>query len=367
MRILHINCNYILSNLHQTMIENLKKHDIQSDVFVPTYDANRSIVDVGSYVRVVECFKKWDRLFYYKKQDKIIKAICQTYSCDQYECIHAYTLFSDGNVAMNLSEMYGIPYVVAIRNTDVNDFFRLMPHLRKRGIEIMRKASAVFFLSNAYLDQVLKKYIPPKFHDEVLQKTYVIPNGIDDFWLNNSVVQDKSIDIKSGVKLIYAGRIEKNKNIPTTQKAMSLLSDRGINTTLTVVGKVEDKKEYLKIIKDKRTSYLPAMPKEKLIDEYKKADIFVMPSFTESFGLVYAEAMSQGLPVVYTEGQGFDNQFEEGTVGFHVSSNDPKSVADGIEKVINSFDAIREEIAVKAKKFNWDDVAKRYVEIYQKI
>ena len=64
MRILHINCNYILSNLHQTMIENLNKQDIQSDVFVPTYDANRSIVDVKSYVRVVECFRKWDRLFY---------------------------------------------------------------------------------------------------------------------------------------------------------------------------------------------------------------------------------------------------------------------------------------------------------------
>ncbi len=367
MRILHINCNYILSNLHQTMIENLNKQDIQSDVFVPTYDANRSIVDVKSYVRVVECFKKWDRLFYYKKQDKIIKAICKTYSCDQYECIHAYTLFSDGNVAMKLSETYGIPYVVAIRNTDVNVFFRLMPHLRGHGIEIMRKASAVFFLSNAYLDQVLKKYIPAKFHDEILQKTYIIPNGIDDFWLNNSIVQNKSIDIKNGVKLIYAGRIDKNKNIPTTQKAMALLSDRGINTTLTVVGKVEDKKEYLKILKDKRTKYLPAMPKEKLIDEYKKADIFVMPSFTESFGLVYAEAMSQGLPVVYSEGQGFDNQFEEGSVGFHVSANDPKSVADGIEKVINSFDAIREGITINARKFNWEDIAKRYVAIYHKV
>ena len=83
MRILHINCNYISSNLHQTMIEHLNKQDVQSDVFVPTYDANRSIVDVKSYVQVVECFRKWDRLFYYKKQDKILKAIRQTYSCDQ--------------------------------------------------------------------------------------------------------------------------------------------------------------------------------------------------------------------------------------------------------------------------------------------
>lgn len=367
MRILHINCNYILSNLHQTMIENLNEQDIQSDVFVPTYDVNRSIVDVKSYVTVVECFKKWDRLFYGKKQDKIIKAIQKTYNFGKYECIHAYTLFSDGNVAMNLSEAYGIPYVVAIRNTDVNDFFRLMPHLRSRGIEIMLKATAVFFLSDAYLNQVLEKYVEKKYHNKILQKTYIIPNGIDDFWLNNSIVGSKSIDIKKCIKLIYAGRIDKNKNIPTTQKAMSILSGRGINTTLTVVGKVDDKKEYQKIIKDKRTKYLPAMPKERLIDEYKRADIFVMPSFTESFGLVYAEAMSQGLPVVYSEGQGFDNQFPEGTVGFHVSSNDPESVANGIEKIINSYDSISERVAVSARKFNWEDIAKQYAAIYKNI
>ena len=92
-----------------------------------------------------------------------------------------------------------------------------------------------------------------------------------------------------------------------------------------------------------------------------------MPSFTESFGLVYAEAMSQGVPVVYSKGQGFDNQFPEGTVGFHVDANDPESVAEGIEKVIDSFDAIRERTVISAGKFNWDDISKRYVEIYQKI
>ncbi|MBR2897906.1 MAG: glycosyltransferase family 4 protein [Oscillospiraceae bacterium] len=349
------------------MIEHLNKHDIQNDVFVPTYDVNRSIVDVRSYVRVVECFKKWDRVAYYKKQRKILEAIEKTYRCEQYDCIHAYTLFSDGNVALNLSETYGIPYVVAVRNTDVNDFFRLMPHLRSRGVTIMRKASAVFFLSDSYRNQVFEKYVPKKYRDEIFRKTHIIPNGIDDFWLGHSAVGNKSLDTNNGVKLIYAGRIDRNKNIPTTQKAMAILSERGIDTSLTVIGKVEDKKEHLKIIKDTRTKYLPAMPKEKLIEEYNKADVFVMPSFTESFGLVYAEAMSQGLPVIYSEGQGFDNQFAEGTVGYHVSSDDPKSVADGIEKILASFDEISERAVLCAGKFNWEDIAKQYAVIYQGI
>ena len=37
---------------------------------------------------------------------------------------------------------------------------------------------------------------------------------------------------------------------------------------------------------------------------YRENDIYVMPSIIETFGLVYAEAMSQGLPVIYTRGQG---------------------------------------------------------------
>ena len=42
-----------------------------------------------------------------------------------------------------------------------------------------------------------------------------------------------------------------------------------------------------------------------------------MLSIMETFGLVYAEAMSQGLPIIYTKGQGFDEQFDEGKVGYH--------------------------------------------------
>ena len=74
--------------------------------------------------------------------------------------IHAYTLFTDGNVARTLSKKYGVPYVVAIRDTDVNDFFRYRPYLIKLGSQIMKDASAVFFLSESYKRIVLEKYVP---------------------------------------------------------------------------------------------------------------------------------------------------------------------------------------------------------------
>ena len=366
MRVLHINCNYIGSTLHQLMIENLDALGHENQVFVPTYDKNISVIKPNPNVCVCECFNKWDRLVFDYKQGKIRKGLESNINVEKFKLIHAYTLFTDGNCARTLSKKYGIPYVAAVRNTDVNTFFKRMPHLRKRGVQIMRDAAAVFFLSEAYRRQVFEKYIPPAYQEEIQRKTHIIPNGIDEFWFENVPQAPKTIDSKS-IKLIYAGRIDKNKNIPTTQKAMEILRSSGYETTLTVVGKVQDQKEFQRIRKDPYTTYLPAMPKEELIKAYRASDIFVMPSYTESFGLVYAEAMSQGLPVIYTKDQGFDHQFAEGAVGYHVSASDPEDVADGIRRIVDAYSEIQKNVAASAEAFHWAKIVEKYDHVYEMV
>lgn len=367
MKVLHINSNYTLTTLHQSMLENMEQNaGIDNRVFMATYDKSLSVITPNENVCVCECFHRWNRLFFDYKQMKIRQAAERSFQVADFDLIHAYTLFTDGNCARNLSRKYGIPYVVAVRNTDVNSFLRLMPHLRGRGVRIMRDASAVFFLSEAYRRQVFEQYIPKKYWEEIEKKTHIIPNGIDEFWFENTPKQGKIMG-KRTVKLVYAGRIDKNKNIPTTQKAMELLRQRGYETTLTVVGKIKDQKEFEIIQRDPHTTCLPAMPKEKLIDVYRSADIFVMPSFTESFGLVYAEAMSQGLPVIYSKGQGFDGQFPEGSVGFAVDSRSPESVAEGIIKVIENDAEIAGNCIPSAEKFHWPVFCRKYADIYRGI
>lgn len=365
MRVLHINCNYIGTTLHQLMIEKLDDLGIHNQVFVPTYDKNLSVIVPNKNVIVSECFEKWDRLLFDYKQLKIHKALETQINSEKYDVIHAYTLFTDGNCARKVSKKHGIPYVVAVRNTDVNDFFRLMPHLRSRGIKIMLDAKAVFFLSEAYRRQVFEKYIPKKYHEDIQKKTYVIPNGIDDFWFRNSFIKEKYLN--DTVKLIYVGRINKNKNIMTTQKAMAVLREKGYNISLTIVGKVEDSKLFEIIKKDLNTEYFPAMPKEALIELYRKHDIFVMPSFAESFGLVYAEAMSQGLPVIYTRNQGFDGQFENGKVGYSVLASDYVEVVLAIEKILARYNEIRKENVKLCSKFDWNVIVTQYNDVYKRI
>lgn len=365
MRVLHINCNYIGTTLHQLMVENLERLGYDNSVFVPTYNKNLSVIKPNDNVCVCECFRKWDRLCFDYKQRKILKALEANYCVADHDLIHAYTLFTDGNCARELSKKYAIPYVVAVRNTDVNAFFRLKPYLRMRGIQTMLEAKAVFFLSEAYRQQVFEKYIPAKYQEAISRKSYIMPNGIDDFWFKNQPAQENKL--KDPIRLIFAGKIDRNKNITTAQRAVSILKNRGYNVSFTVVGKVLDKKVFARISKDPNTECLPAQPKEQLLELYRSHNIFVMPSFTESFGLVYAEAMSQGLPVIYSAGQGFDNQFPEGTIGYHVSAYDAQDVADGIEKVIRDFDAIKQNTVISSRIFNWEEITAKYDAIYQKI
>ena len=352
------------------MIEKLDDLGVENQVFVPTYDKRIAVIEPNANVCVCECFKKWDRIVFDYKQRKIQRALEKQIHISEFNVIHAYTLFTDGNCARRLSQKYGIPYVVAIRNTDVNDFFRLMPHLRKRGVEIMRDASAVFFLSESYRKQVFDKYISENMKQEIQKKTYIIPNGIDDFWFSN-LYTDRDLSEaehriqQKQIRLVYAGGIDRNKNITTTCEAIELLKKEGWAVDFTVVGKVKDQRVFEEI-KDK-VKYLPARPKEELITVYRNADIFVMPSHHETFGLVYAEAMSQGLPVVYSKGQGFDGQFPEGAVGIAVDSSSPESVAKGIRENIDNYSQIAQRCSISVKKYDWKTICQEYLTEYRKI
>lgn len=369
MKVLHINCNYLTTALHQTMVNQLTDLGVQSVVFAPTYDTKMAIIRPNENVIVSQCFDKWDRVLYAYKQKKIIAAVEHTVDVSSFDVLHAYTLFTDGNVALTMKRRYGVPYVVAIRDTDVNAFLRYRVHLRARGLEIMRNASAVFFLSPAYKQLVFEKYIPERYRAELENKVYIVPNGIDDFWFqnrNDDCARSEKPD-EDPLRLIFVGQLSKRKNVTTTLKAIDLLISRGKKIAFTAIGKIVDKDVHEELCKKPYATYIPPQPKEKLAEQYRGNDIFVMPSKTETFGLVYAEAISQGLPVIYSKGQGFDGQFTEGMVGYAVACTSPESVAEGICRVLDNYETIQQNCARCADKFGWKTICEKYLGLYRQI
>lgn len=368
-RVLHINCNYAGTLLHRKMIEHLNHFGIKSTVYVPVYESEG--VDVttgGAEVILSKCFRKWDRVCFDYKQGKIFRDIQDRCEMGRFECIHAYTLFTDGNCARRLSRKYHIPYVVAVRSTDVNVFFRKVLYLRERGVQILRDAAAVFFLSEKYRTCVLEQYVPQKYREEIYAKSHIIPNGIDDFWLDN-LYRDKAenaseLKLSRHINVICAGIVNKRKNHLATQEALQLLRKQGWSVHYQIVGKVLDRRLFERIMSYPDTEYIPHQPREKLLEYYRQNDLFVMPSHTETFGLVYAEAVSQGLPVLYTRGQGFDGQFEEGRVGYAVDANDPAEIARRIADAAQRHRELTDNCLQCATKFNWTGICEQYRNLY---
>lgn len=363
LKVLHINCNYLGSNeVHRTMISEFKKYGKNEyDVFVPVKKRFRFKKEKNVFV--TNCIGDFDKYFYYYKQRKICKALkCCGLDVGGYNCVHAFTLFTDGGVANKIYRLYGIPYIVAVRDTDLNFFLKYKPYLKRRARTILEESSKIVFLSESYKRLLIKKlFNNGKYPFE--DKTVILPNGVDDYWIKNIYHKKRDLD-GSVLKAIFVGKINKRKNVILIKKALDLYNKRIGNMRLTVVGKVDDKRVFKKIKKDKNISYCGTKDKEQLLELYRNHDVYVMPSHTESFGMVYVEAMTQGLPLIYTMGQGFDKQFAEGVVGYHVSDKDPNSIIDALQMIVNSYSDICSNCVKCCLRFRWSNICKSYDMIY---
>jgi len=76
--------------------------------------------------------------------------------------------------------------------------------------------------------------------------------------------------------------------------------------------------------------------------------------------------MTQGLPVIYSKGQGFDGQFEEGTVGYHAASKNEEEIADRIIDIMGNYETISRNCIQLSGKFDWAKIAGKYGRVYQK-
>lgn len=81
--------------------------------------------------------------------------------------------------------------------------------------------------------------------------------------------------------------------------------------------------------------------------------------------MVYLEAMSQGVPVLYTRGQGFDGQFPEGEVGYSVVCGDVAQQAERLGDVLRGYEARSARCVARAAAYAWPEIAKRWMALYQ--
>lgn len=360
MRVLQL-ISYYNDNFYHDMMKEMISAGIDVRVCFPRKKGSDISADMEEFVDTFEAFDSADRFLFSLKERKILTRIISLYKSDGFSIIHAHTLFSDGYLAYRLNKIFGIPYIVAIRAADVNVFFKYRLNLRKIGRDILKGAERVIFISENYRNKVLNNYVNGADRIALNKKSMVIPNGIDKFFLSNPY--DRNRRSVQSAKLLTVGFIYPRKNQLTVAKSINVKNIENY----TVIGKILKKSYADKIFNIPNVNHKNFMNKSELIKEYRNSDIYVMPSIHETFGLTYIEAMTQGLPVIYSKGQGIDGFFNNGEIGFAVN---PKSITDIQEKVgwiINDYDRMAKNCVDRAKQFSWKNVINEYKLIYNQL
>lgn len=369
-------CNdFTGSKVHSNLYKELDNQAVSQTIFSPI----RRISERGknkfefrcqdSKVIYSDLQKKYHRLFFHLKSNFLYNSLLRQINPSDYTITHASTLFTDGSISYKLYKKYNIPYIVAVRSTDLSIFFKYLFYLRKLGLEILQRAEKIIFINPDLKEELIKKYIPDHLKQMVLDKSICIPNGIDAAWHQN-IAKPKTI-ILPRCSVVYVGSFLKRKNVPLLIEALSLLKDKyEISLTIAGSGGKDSENVHSAIAtygKLYPINYVGRITEfYALLDIYKNADIFVMASKNETFGLVYIEALSQGLPIIYTRNTGVSGFFKEGEVGYSITTHTASELAAQIEKVINNYEQLAANTIKRVPEFDWSLISQQYIDIYTK-
>lgn len=335
--------------------------------------------------RIIEYDARWTLggpPLYLAAMRRIAKQLEKSCKVSMPDVLHGNMCFRDGVICRMLAKRWRIPYVVSVRYTDFILWNKTWARpFQDMFLQVLRDASKVIVMGESYRSKLME-ILPEAEREEIGGKCVVIPNGIDDYFLENKQkhklsgetmlpgehegFNDSVLPSKSALRLITIGYLCKRKNQEMSLAAAKELSKRGYNVRLLLVGRVVDPEYQEMIDGEAMIEYRPECPKEDVLLLLRESDVFILPSHKETFGLVYAEAMSQGLPVIYTRGQGFDGQFPEGTVGYAVSDRSASEIADAVERILGRYDEISTNCVECAEEFRWSGITQRLLEVYRK-
>lgn len=365
MSILHICCNLAGSKVFPQLFEALKAEGHEQIVFVPEKrkeDLGKN-APVGVETHSALTVKKTDALFFARKAKRSVPEIEWRVDMERVTLMHAHTLFTDGSIAHALHAKHNIPYVVTLRYSDIEVIWKYEPHLRPMARRILRDAAKIVFLSGASKEKVLSAWMNKREREAMEVKTAIIPNGIAPEWLDGAARETLSETVRVG----FAGKLNKRKCPVDAFLAVHKARQQGGGFVFRACGEGELMDELVSMLHEGDQYVGVARDMDAMKRFYAGCDVLLVPSSAETFGMVYLEAMSQGIPVLYTRGQGFDGQFAEGEVGYSVVSGDVNQQAKMLAEIVKDYPARSARCVEHAKDYAWPLVAAKWTALYSEI
>jgi D-inositol-3-phosphate glycosyltransferase len=285
----------------------------------------------------------------------------------QYDLVYSHYWLSAW-VGRHLQVWWGVPHMVMFHTLGaVKNAFGVgekEPELRiKTERSIVKHCHRIVTATEGEKGDLIRHYgVSPDI-------VSVIPCGVnlELFQPVDSEVAKQKADLNGHKNILFVGRIEPLKGIDKLLMAMTYLKN-GQKLKLLIIGGDENSRQEMERlqrltqelqIKDS-VAFLGRIKQEELPRFYSVADVCVVPSYYESFGLVALESLACGTPVVATKVGGAESIIRQGETGYVVPDNSPRHLADKIALLLSqpdndaaSVNLIRSSVA----EFSWSIIA----------
>jgi len=291
------------------------------------------------------------------------------------DIVHIHTIWEHPAwVAARVCRKLGKPYI--LRPCGMLDSWSLSQsawrkwlYLRLLAGSVIRNAAALHFTS----EEELKNSLKPGGG----VREFVVPNGLpptafeglpgsEAFWFRYPELDGKRL-------LLFLGRLHYKKQPDVAIRAFRKVCDRDARLALVLAGPAEP--EYLTRLRalvaelklTERVFFTGLLQGAAVREAYCAAELFVLPSLQENFGIAVAEAMAAGCPVVVSEQVNLATTIRETGAGL-VCKSDVDSLAAAMEKLLAD-DSLRKQMgshgrATAKRDFSWSNVAERLLKEY---
>ena len=368
---------------------------VKTDVFTRRQDPDvPTVVEIGEHARVIHVDAGAPRhRDKYAVIDDLPELACniqryRNHAGARYDLIHSHYWLS-GRLATLFKEHWRSPVVAmfhtlgALKNKVAQDSAELEQQIR---VDIERRTMAMADRIVAATD-IDRNHMLDAYEANP-RKIVVVPGGVnlDLFGPGDRLAARAALGLGPEPTLLFVGRIQRLKGIDILIRAAAeLCDDLGVLRVLIAGGtgdepgrqRSEEARELqrLRAMVDELNlqsvvQFVGAVDQPDLPTYFRAADVTVMPSTYESFGLVAVESMACGTPVVASRVGGLVTIVRDGENGALVPWRDPRLFADRIRPILTDAQyaaTLRKGALETAEQFSWSAVAERTLAVYDSL
>jgi len=294
---------------------------------------------------------------------------CHEYILDEkFDVVHGLDIYSPmGLIVIPFAHRHRIPCVLTC-HTVIGSFFSIFLQ-RPMGLALKR-TSRLIAVSQASARFCRLLGCPEK-------RITVVPNGVDLACFNgevNAFAMRKELGIGDEPLVVTASRLIRRKHPELLVSAFARVLEVVPDAKLAIAGCGRQKDSLFRQVKSLNIAnsvfMVGELAKEKVAQLMAAADIFVLPSKMESFGLVLLEASATGVPVVCSNAGGVPEVFQDGFNALLCPPGDDIAMTKAIIRLIQDRElakSISANAVATSRRFTWEMTAERTIRIYEEV